>query len=378
MNIIGIVTEYNPFHNGHKYQIDMIKKMYKESIIITITSSSFMQRGEFSLLDKWKKTDISLNNGIDLVIELPFVFSTESSDIFASSAIKLLNELKIDTLVFGSESDNIDTFKSLANTSLNNKKYNGLVKKYMDEGLNYPSAMSKSLYDLTGILINKPNDILALSYTKEVLKVNKDINIISIKRTSDYHDTKSNDKIISASNIREKIKNNENIKKYVPKVTYEYLKNINIDYEMYFKLLKYKINTCEDLSIYQTVDEGIENRLLKYINISNSLDEFINHIKTKRYTYNRINRMLTHILVGFTKKDKKLYSTPSYIRVLGMSIKGKKYLNKIKKETTLPIITKYKNINELAFELKVTKVYSMITNDNSLIEKEYKNNVIIK
>ena len=378
MNIIGIVTEYNPFHNGHKYQIDTIKRMYPDSLIIVVTSSSFTERGEISFLDKWTKAKISLDMGIDLVIELPFVFSTESSDIFASSSIKLLNELKIDTLVFGSETNDVEVFKTLANIQLNNKEYDKRVKDYLDKGLNFPTSMSKALKDISSINIIEPNDILALSYTKEILKHNKDINIVSIKRTSDYHDISSNNEIISASNIRNKLLNSIDIKKFVPNITYKYLKDIKIDFDLYFNLLKYKINTSKDLSIYWTVDEGIENRLKKYINSSDNLDEFINSVKTKRYTYNRINRMLTHILIGFTKVDKKKYNSPSYIRILGMSNKGRNYLNSIKKTVNLPIITKYKDMNELSFELKVTNIYSMLVNNKSLIELEYKNNVIIK
>lgn len=378
MNIIGIVTEYNPFHNGHKYQIDTIKKMYPDSILIAITSSSFTQRGEISLFDKWTKTKISLDNGIDLVVELPFLYSTESADTFASSSIKILKELKIDTLVFGSETNDVNLFKDLASMQLNNNEYSILVKKYLSLGNNYPTSLSKALKELTNVDIKNPNDLLAISYTKEVLKTNPNINIISIKRTSDYHDTTSIDNIISASNIRGKLFNNEDIKKYVPRNTYKYYKDINIDYDLLFKLLKYKIISDNDLSKYQTVDEGIENRIIKSINECNSYGELIEKIKTKRYTYNRINRMLIHILMSYTKDDKKDNPNPSYIRILGMDMKGKKYLNSIKKDVNLPIITKFINNEELNYELRITKIYSMITNKPNLVNEEYKNNVIIK
>ncbi|NCC70966.1 nucleotidyltransferase [bacterium] len=379
MNIIGLVAEYNPFHNGHKYQIETIKKMYPDSVIIVVLSSSFTQRGEISVLDKWEKTDIALNNKIDLVVELPYVFSTESADTFAHASIKMLNELKIDTLVFGSESDDTDLFFKLAKAQIENKEFDDLVNKYFKEGNNYPTALSKALKEITNEEIDKPNDLLAISYTKEILKINKKINIVSIKRTNNFHDISGTSKIVSASNIRNKMYNGKKIKKYVPKDTYLYLKNKKVNYNKMYELLKYKINDSNDLSIFQTVDEGIENRITDKINNTNSVEELIKEIKTKRYTYNKISRMLSHILIGFTKNDKKKFKEPSYIRILGMSEEGKKHLNRIKKETKLPIISKFKTDEEiLQFELKVTKIYSQIVDNPSLIEKEYKNNIIKK
>lgn len=377
MNIIGLITEYDPFHNGHKYQIDKIKEMYPDSLIITLTSSSFTERGEVSIVNKWDKTKISLDNGIDLVIELPFVFSTESADTFAYSSIKILNELKIDTLVFGSETNDVLLFKTLADYQINNKEFDKNVKELLDKGINYPSALSKVLFNKFGKNIINPNDLLALSYVKAVLQINKNINLVSIKRENNYHDTSSNNKIISASNIREKLKNNIDIKPYVPSSTYKAIKDTKINNNNYFNYLKYKINTDKNLSNYQTVDEGIENRLIKYINTSTSLDEFIEKVKTKRYTYNKINRMLIHILVGFTKEDKKNNSEPKYIRILGMNQKGKKYLSSIKKEVRLPILSKF-DPYYLEEELKATIVYSLLINNPSLIEQEYKNKIIIK
>ena len=273
MNIIGLITEYNPFHNGHKYQIDKIKEMYPDSIIIAVTSSHFTQRGEISLVDKWNKTKISLSMGIDVVIELPFVFSTQSADTFAHASIKLLNELEIDTLVFGSESNDIELFKTLASIQLNNKDFNAHVQTFLDKGDNYPTALSNALKELNNDTVIKPNDLLAVSYTKEILLQNPNINLVSIKRTNDYHDTTSNEEIVSASNIRAKLINNEDISKLVPSITYEYIKDIKPSNEKLFELLKYKIISENDLEKYLTVDEGIENRLFNNILESNSLNK---------------------------------------------------------------------------------------------------------
>lgn len=365
MEKIGIICEYNPFHNGHLYHIEKIKEMYPNSLIVLIMSSSFTQRGDISILNKWEKTEIALSYGIDLVIELPFEFSSQGADIFAKGAIKLLKELNIEKLVFGSEENNKDELINLANIQLNNKDYNKLVKEYLDKGYNYPTAMSLALKDISGNTIKTPNDLLGLSYTKEIIKQNANIEIITIKRTNDFHNTKLNEKIVSASAIRNNL-TDKNLKDYVPSLTYKYLKNKNIN-NNYFSYLKYKILLEQkDIEKYQTVDEGIHNRILKYIEEANSKEELIEKIKTKRYTYNKINRMLTHILCGFTKEEAKNIDI-NYIRVLGFNKKGMNYLTKIKKVTTLPIITNIKKEynNLLQREIKIDKIYSLIMNDEN-------------
>ena len=376
MKVIGVIAEYNPFHNGHLYQINKIKELYPDSIIIAVVSSSFTQRGDISILNKWDKTNICLNNGIDIVIELPFVFATQSSDIFGKGAVKLLEELQIDTLVFGTETDSIEWLKEVAELQLNNKEYDEKVKYYTSKGLNYPTSANKAVYDLTGYKVDSPNDLLALSYIKQIKKDNKNIDIVNIKRTIDYHTEETENNITSASNIRTKYINNENIDNLIP------YKNDNlykISMNNLYPYLKYKVlSESNNLNIYQTVDEGIENRIIKYINESNTYEELIQNIKTKRYTYNKISRMLLHILTSFTKEEAKTLDI-DYIRLLGFTTIGKDYLSKIKKQINIPLITGYKkNISKvLDIELRITKIYSLVTNSN-LIKEEYRNKPIIK
>ena len=297
--------------------------------------------------------------------------------MFAYGALKILNSIHIDTLVFGTETDDINNLIRLANIQLNDKEYDMVVKKYLDDGLNYPTAMSKALKDITNINVNSPNDLLALSYIKEIIKNNYDITPIAIKRTNDYHGKEITSNIVNASLIRELLDKNEDISKYVPSVTLKYL-NKSISLDMAYNYLLYNIiNNKEKLNEYLTVDEGIENRLLKQINISNNWNELVMNIKTKRYTYNKINRMLMHILLDIKKEDN---SKCVYLRLLGFNHKGKDYLNKIKKEIDIPIYTNYKpnKNNILDIEYKSTFIYSLIINDLSLIEKEYKSKPIIK
>lgn len=358
MEIIGLIAEYNPFHNGHLYQINKIKEMYPNSIIIVILNGYFLERGIISLETKEEKTRLALKYGVNLVVELPFVFGSNSADIFASSALELLNELKITKLVFGSESNDVKLLTKIAEYQ-STDEFNQKLKTYLDQGINYPTALNKASI----ANINEPNDLLGISYIKAIINNNYKIEPITIKRTNDYHDITSNETIISASNIREKYFNNINIKDYIPEG-----KLVNINNELFFNLLKYKIITEKDLSIYLTVDEGIEYKLKKVINNCNSLNDLINQIKTKRYTYNRIMRMFIHILIGFTKVDKAKIINNEYIHLLGFDDEGQKYINSIKKDTNIPIVTKITNLNSKIkdYEQTAASIYQLLTKEDVL------------
>lgn len=376
MQIIGLIAEYNPFHNGHLYQINKIKEKYPDSIIIAVVSSSFTQRGDVSIIDKWTKTQIALDNNIDLVVELPFVYATQSSDIFAKGAIEILKRLNIDTLVFGTESTSLDQISTIADLELYNPEYNNLVKQYLKEGINYPTATNKAILALNGRKISTPNDLLALSYIKEIKKQNLHITPVNIVRTSIYHSLSSEGNISSATAIRHKNLKNEKIDNLIP-----YSPNLikKISMNNYYLYLKYKI-LSEGIEIkkYNTLEEGIENKITKEIINANTYEELITKIKTKRYTYNKISRMLLHILTNFTKEEAQNIKI-DYIRILGFNKNGQKYLNKIKKEVKLPLITGYqKNISKtLDIELRVSKIYSL-SNESNLIKKEYDKKPIIK
>ena len=376
MNVIGVIAEYNPFHLGHLYQINKIKEMYKDSIIIAIVSSSFTQRGDVSILNKWNKARIALDNGIDLVIELPYFYAGQSSDIFAKGAVTILNYLGIDTLVFGMESDDINNLKLMADIQLNDKNYNNIVKEYLSNGYNYPTALSKAIKDILNLDIYLPNDLLALSYIKQVKLINNNIDVIGIKRTNDYHSKEITSNIVNASLIREQFKNNLDISNYIP--NYDTNKLYNVSVNDFYPLLKYQIlNNINNLDKFLTVDEGIDNRIKKYIKNSNNWNELVNNIKTKRYTYNKINRMLMHILFNLTKDESKNIAI-DYVRVLGFNSKGRSYLNKIKKNKDINIVTNYKDGISKLFDLenRVNNIYAIIV-DNKLIYEEYSHNPII-
>jgi len=377
MKIIGIICEYNPMHLGHLYQIKEIKKKYPDSIIIAVLCGCFTQRGDICIINKWNKTNVALDNDIDLVIELPFVYATQAADIFAKGALKILNYLKVDTIVFGSESDDILKFEKIVEVQLFNKDYDTKVKEYMNLGVSYPTAMSKALIDILGYTVSSPNDLLAISYIKEIIKNKYNIDYVSIKRTNGYHDYSIKSDIISASAIRKMILKGDDISKYIAFFDDNYIYR-DLTMNRSFDYLKYKI-ISEDISNIQTVDEGIDKKLKSESWNCNNLEDFILKVKSKRYTYNKITRMFLHILTNFTKDEAKLIDI-DYIRLLGFSINGQKYLNTIKKEIEIPIITNYKkNISKvLDIEMRVNYIYAMLVNDNKLIDYEFRHKPIIK
>ena len=361
----GIICEYNPFHNGHIYHLNKVKELIKDDILILVLSGNFTQRGYLSLIEKYDKAKLALLYGVDLVIELPYNFATQSSDIFAKGSIEILNELKCNKIVFGSESNNIKDLKKLANIQINNKKYDSIVKNELNKGINYPTAMSNALKEITNKTVKEANDLLALSYIKEIIKNDYNIEPITIKRTNNYNSKDLTGGIDSATSIREALKNNIDVSSSIPKEVKNYL--ININRNKIFELLKYKILSDKNLSIYLDVDEGIDNKIKKEIINSNDLDDFIKKIKSKRYTYNKITRMLSHILCSYTKEENE--TILKYIRVLGFSKKGKEYLNSIKKDINYPIITNInkKNVDLLELEIRTDNIYYLITESNKNI-----------
>ena len=380
LNAVGIICEYNPFHNGHLYHLNKVREMYPNSIIILVTNGYFTQRGDISIISKKDKTSLCLDMGIDLIIELPFPFATQSADIFAHGAISILNYLNVKKVIFGSECNDINLLNKIVDIQLYNKDYKTKVKTYLNNGLNYPTALSNALNDLTNIKINLPNDLLGISYIKAIKELKTNIEPICIQRTTDYHTSHINNNITSASNIRRMILKKDNIDNLVPN---ELLKYTLIDksFNDFFSLLKYKIiSEQKHINIYQTVDEGFENRIIKNIYNSDSIYELIEKCKTKRYTYNKINRMFVHILCSFTKNEAKKYKDILYIRVLGFNKKGQNYLKQIKKDINIPIITKVSDSNNemLLLEQKVTNIFSLILDNDSITKEEYQSFPIIK
>ena len=380
MASVGIIAEYNPFHNGHLYQLNEIKKKYPNDTIVIAMSGNFTQRGEPAIIDKWTRAKLAIENGADLVIEIPYAFTTQSADYYSYAAITLLENLKVEKLIFGSESNDIEDITEIAKAQLEEKDFDKLVKIYSKFGYNYPTALSLALKDLTGKTIKEPNDILGITYIKTILKHNYKIEPTTIKRTNQYHNKYLTGTISSATSIRENINNLEKIKDTVPKNTYEVLTKETIHKkEDYFNFLKYKIITEEHLDKYHLVEKDLEIKLKKEILTTKTYEELIQKVKSKHQTYSKISRALLHILCNYTKEEAKENKQIKYIRLLGFNNKGRTYLNKYKKEIELPIISKIVKEKDkmLELELNTTKIYVLPYNEQEY-KKEYQTNLYIK
>ncbi len=354
MEVIGIICEFNPFHNGHKYFIDQIKNKEPNSLIIAITSNYFTERGEVSILTKEAKTKVALENGIDIVIELPTLFATQSADIFANAALTYLNYFHITKLYFGTEEKTLKNLIKITKIT-QDPNYQKQVKEYLDLGYSYPTSLAKAL-NLKNYLFT-PNNLLAISYLKSIDSINKNIIPLNILRTNDYNDTASTDNIVSASNIRKKLSDNKDITKYLPQNSYKYLTTYNEN--TLFNIFK-MIVLRNNINNYLTVDEGFGNRLKKYILEVNNFTELTNKIKTKRYTYNKIRRMYIHIILGI-KKDWSYNTSYDYLKILGFNKRGQKYL----KNLHLPLKINY---NSIIWQTEILSayIYEIITNQKVL------------
>jgi len=379
MTILGLIAEYNPFHYGHKYHLEQSKKKTNADFSIAIMSGSFLQRGEPSFIDKWTKAKMAIDNGVDLVLELPFIFSSQSAESFAYGGVKLMDSLNIvDYLSFGSEIGDLSPLKEIANILSNEPtQYKDRLRYYLSTGLSYSVSRSNALdeyintispnynYDHKEIL-NKSNNILGIEYLKALKKINSKITPITIKRSgSNYNDLNFSNGFASATAIRNNIKNNSisSISDLIPTETYycleEYLnKYSKFNYlENYNQILLYLLRTTkkDDLSLLLNIEHGLENRIIEQGYKYHDVKQIIDNIVTKRYPRTRIQRIFIHLLNNlYSDKFKELYKEyPSYIRVLGSNKNGLLLLNNIKQNSTLPIITKfadYKQYNNKGLE----------------------------
>ncbi|QFT88757.1 hypothetical protein FIU87_08880 [Bacillus sp. THAF10] len=384
MKSLGVIVEYNPFHNGHLFHLTQSKEAARADVVIAVMSGQFLQRGEPALVSKWTRTKMALASGVDVVVELPYAFATQKAEVFASGSISILSALKCDTVCFGSEQGKIEDFyRTLHIMEEHKDSYDRNVQRYMKEGYSFPKASSLAFIQLTEdkehiLDLTKPNNILGYHYIKAIMEQNSSLKGLTIERTAaGYHDPTFNEtSIASATSIRKHIFGNngdfEKVQRFVPPKTYEllslYYKQTGSfhRWEDYFTLLKYRIlcSTSSELAEIYEVEEGLENRLQQTIKESHSFHEFMTRLKTKRYTWTRLQRVCTHILTN-TKKEVMLAVSAKkqseYIRLLGMSQKGRAYLSKVKKDLDIPLVAKVSGINSTMLEMDVraTQTYAM-------------------
>lgn len=384
MKILGIITEYNPFHNGHLYHLYKARKITGADYVIAVMSGNFLQRGEPAIINKWSRTKMALNAGVDLIIELPFVFSTQDANGFAFGAVKLLDSLKsINYLCFGCETNNLNTLYSISNfLHIEPQEYKELIVYNCKSGYEFPKARSKTVCDyhrIFGIdglekispselskLLKYPNNILALEYIKHLLNLKSKIKPVAIKRIkASYHQKNIKGKISSATSIRNEILNNLNspktdlfvlndkIKSTIPHSGFPVLEKelkegrgpITLDSYRQYILATLRRMSLEDTSCIHGVTEGLENRIKKSSLRSCNVEQLINSIKTRRYTRTKIQRIILHLMMNLSKEDVTIFNKcgPLYVRVLGFSTKGKTLLRTIKKNSSIPLISKLSN-----------------------------------
>ena len=405
--VLGIIAEYNPFHNGHLFHLNESKKLTGSSYTVAIMSGNFAQRGNTSIIDKWSKAKSAIECGVDLVVELPVLYSTSSAENFAEGAIKILDSLKVvDYLSFGAETADINLLNNIA-TVLNEepKEYKSLLSEELKKGLSYPKARENALMIYLNDIkkysnvLSSPNNILGIEYIKALKKYNSIIQPIAMPRhESGHNDLNYHGNIASSTAIRNITKNNgfDILRKLMPEPSYTNLiKNIKVGHvvpdlsvfekEIIFNLRKMSIY---DISLLPDVSVGLEFAINNAANSCNSLVELLNIIKSKRYTQTRIQRILLYSLLGITKKDIAISKkTQPYVRVLGFNEKGKYLISEVAKANPkLNIITSVKkftdkNLNRnlksmLEKDIWATDVYTIGYEYDSWSNLDYTNKII--
>ncbi len=384
MRVAGIVVEYNPFHNGHLFHLEETKRVTQANLVIAVMSGPFLQRGEPALLSKWDRAQMALNQGVDLVIELPYAYAVQKAELFSFGAVSILNALGCTDLCFGSEQGRIEPFlETLQFLNRNNESYQEKIKSFINTGISFPKAQSLAFqsFDLpadSAADLSKPNNILGFHYLKATRELQSDMRITTVERKqANYHDEDfNNSPIASATSIRNFIfSKNKPITSLQNKVPHQLWRSCKMykssreymNWEKAFPFLSYRIQTAseEELNRIYEMEEGLEFRLKRSISECSSFNAFMSRIKTKRYTWTRLQRLCTHILTNTHKSDMASVldrTAQPYARLLGMSSSGREYLNKNKKTLSIPLITKLKkNRPELLnLDLKAAKLYDFL------------------
>lgn len=398
LKILGIVAEYNPFHNGHLYHVKKSKVLSGTNAVVAVISGNFTQRGETSIINKWEKAKMALNNGIDLVIELPTIYSISSAENFANGAIKILNNMGlVNTLSFGIEAESILQINEVADVLYNETdEYKAILRKELDKGISYPEARQNAVVnylknDKYKEVLSASNNILGIEYLKVLKQLNSIINPVAVTRKKvSYNDDEIIENFASSTAIRNILKNQNisEIAKVVPQNTFDILnKNIKNgtvakDISAFSKEIFYKLRTMSklEISMLPEVSEGLENLIKESAQKTNNLDELINLVKSKRYTQTRIQRILLYALLGITKLDMEMSkSINPYMRILGFNKKGEEILSQVNKDATIiTSVKKFEKENKskeyerlLEIDKMATDIYTLCYNNNSKAGLDY-------
>ena len=407
--VLGVIAEYNPFHNGHLYHIQKTKELTGAKYVVCVMSGNFVQRGNTSIVDKWKKTEMALANGVDLIIELPTVYSVASAENFAQGAVRILDNLGVvDTISFGTETDDFAALNNIANILVDEpREYTNMLKKYLKNGESFPRAREEALIEYLNDdkryndILRSPNNILWIEYLKALKKLKSQIAPVAIKREKVfYNDNYIVDDFASATAIRKLMidKDFTGLIKVVPRACYDVLSkeyevgNIVFDIQSFEKEILYTLRKMkvEEIAELPDVTEGLEHSFKNAANYCNNIYDFINIVKTKRYTQTRIQRILIFALLGITKKDIQVAKkVVPYARILGFNSKGKMLLSGIsQRNPKMEVITSVKkfldnNSNKtykrmLEIDIFATDVYTLGYKYNSMANLDYTKNMIIR
>ncbi len=359
MKILGIICEYNPFHNGHKYHIEKSKELTGADAVIAVMSGSFVQRGEPAFADKWLRAQTAVMSGADLVIENPFIYACNSAQIFADGAVNILDGLGcVDFLSFGSEAGSLDVLSKFAFETC---EFKDRLHKALEQGMTYPEAVSLAYDDNEGIMTG-PNNILAIEYIRALCRISSGITPVTVKRSDKgYHSDKTEGIFASASKIRNMAARGENFSKFVPYAYKGYMGGLD-----YFSVMSHIISlSSETLDMLPSAGEGLGNRIKNQLRKSGSVNSLIDNIRGSRYTRSRISRILCQMLAGCNGMPERKY----YARILGFNSTGADVLRYIKKSgcSSIPVITNInrENISEieevLKYDIASSDVYNMLT-----------------
>lgn len=378
MQAVGLVVEYNPFHNGHLHHVTEAKHNSGATIAIAVMSGHFLQRGEPAMVDKWTRTKMALASGVDIVIELPYVYSTAFSNDFARGAVTLLDAIGCSSFAFGSEQGTITPFLNTFQVIHQNRlQYDAAIKRAIKTGMSYPQALFVAYEELQQafpndyIDLSQPNNILGYHYIEAAQQLNSAIKPLTIQRIgAGYHDNiDTNKAIASATGIRKALQAQKQVTQFLPKISADSLQNWQqahgsfMHWPALWPLLQFAIlrHTPQQLTLYADVQEGLENALIKHAKSSQNFHEFMTKLKSKRYTWTRLQRILTHIYTGITKQQLHAFAAPSYIRLLGMTQQGQQYIAQQKKNFKLPLVSRVAAIKDdmLALDIHATMMYTL-------------------
>ncbi|UDI78601.1 nucleotidyltransferase [Staphylococcus taiwanensis] len=363
MKSVGLITEYNPFHNGHLYHAQQARIQSNADVTIAIMSGNFVMRGEPALYNKFLRSKMALT-GVDLVVELPTIASLSSSDYFATFAIKVAQYLDIDTIAFGSEIDDISRLEKVA-TEITSLEQSSHFQKLTKQGKSYAKIVHDSILDQE--ILRSPNNILGISYLKAINQIAPEIRGLAIKRQSTTHHDQEikHETFASGSAIRNALLNNDSSwKSVVPSKIENLYEKPHLTKQQTFDFIKYHIlsRSINELSQMYTMSEGLEYRLKSNIQQAKDFETFMTLIKTKRFTYTHLQRVLMNILLNITTYDFK--DTIQGVRILGMNEKGQQYLKYLK--THYPERAFITNINMKTTslfenEIKATHIYNLLS-----------------